>query len=281
MDSFLATTLRSALIPIAIAGSMALFHKLLPASKGKGGTAKLNIEKLDEEFLPLRWKVWTVMSLVGIAFAVVSYFLLKSFNQLLAAFDGPATFRFFPESAIWWFFPGFGCLSLCWELTLQIWAIFAGRDFVNLFSDWSNISTRFWGGGGRYAGIDSRKVMRWLTLVITFPIGVLTALALNMHAAMNPSGIMECGYAFRPCSTHPYDSIRRMAQIQGKYNDKEQWIDAPAVILDFSDGSRWSSTSWGGIQKSINPALPKFLEDQTHRNFEHYLTEADIPTLAK
>lgn len=219
------------------------------------------------------------MIVIGICFGLASYFALTGINRILATFDGPSQFRFFPKSAIWWFFPGFGALSLCWEITLQLWSIFAGRNYVNFFSDWTNNSTQFWGGGGAYAGIDSRKVLRWMSLLITLPIGIFTILALNMHTVMSEDGIRECGYAFKPCAVHPYATIRRITKTEGRENRDGRFIAAPAIVLDYSDGRRWSSDNWRGTQASAYPALLDFLGMKTHLNFEHQATESDIPPM--
>ena len=55
--------------------------------------------------------------------------------------DGPADFRIWPQSAIWWFFPGFGALTLSWEITLQLWSHLGNRDDASLYAYWSNQRT--------------------------------------------------------------------------------------------------------------------------------------------
>jgi hypothetical protein len=261
MNFLFAAALRGILIVVAITGAMALFRKVFPASRKALTGQELDIEALDERFTPLRSKVISAMILIGLIFGLGSYFALIGINRALAALDGQGQFRFFPESAIWWFFPGFGAICLSWEFTLQLWALFAGQDLVNLFSDWTNNSTAFWGRGS-YTGMDSRKVLRWMAVLIVLPIGIFTALALNMHTVIGPDGIRECGYAFKPCTVHSYASMRRVTKVRGRKNDKGQFIPESSIVIDYSDGKRWSSADWSGARDSLDLAPIQFLANQ-------------------
>jgi hypothetical protein len=268
------------IVVAAVAASMALFRKLFPAAKSNPIIGKMGMPALDERFLPLKWKVIGAMVAVAIAFALGSWRALSGLNGILAQADGPAALHLFPQPAIWWFFPGFGALSLSWEITLQIWALFGDRDQVNLFSDWSNQSTKFWGGGGKYAGMDSRKVLRWLSLVIALPIGVFTLLAVNMHATIGFESIRDCGYAFKPCNVFPLADVRRITAIEG-YRVKDGTLDPQAgLVVDFLDGRRWSSADWGDFKKTVDPALASFLTNKTGLPLESATTEKDIPALS-
>jgi hypothetical protein len=267
--------IRGVVVIAAVIGSMALYRKLFPATTSNSSGNKLDIQELDERFMPLRWKVIGAMIAICILFAFGTWKALSGINSFLASIDGPAAFYLLPQTAIWWFFPGFGSVALCWELTLQIWAIFGTRDQVNLFSDWTNLSARFWGT----AGMNSRKVLRWLALLIALPIGVFTALALNMHASVGPDTIRDCGYAFKPCAVYPVAGVLRMTQIEGFRTKDGKLTRRPGIVLDFKDGRRWSSADWGDFKNSVDPALSKFLTEKTNLTLETAITENDIPPL--
>lgn len=158
------------------------------------------IEKLNERFRNLKWLVLIAMIVVAVAFFFGMHALLAGLNQYIARSTNPSTIELYPQSAIWWFFPGFGALSLCWEITIQLWAFFGDRSLANSYADWSSVAATAWGGP---SGMDTRKVLRILALVVALPIGIFTILALPMHASVGPSTIIDCGYAFKPCKTFP------------------------------------------------------------------------------
>jgi len=230
---------------------MPLFKKLFPAGHGNKDMSQMRIWELDDRFEHLRGRVIGGMLLIGVAFLFGSWLALKYTNLALATIGRPATFRFLPQTAIWWFFPGFGALSLCWELTLQVMALFMGRDTVNLFSDWTNQTTTFWGSAS-YTGMDSRRVLRWLALLIALPIGLFTVLALNMHATISQNEIRDCGYAFKPCKVYSLADARRITAIEGFRNRYGKLNNRAGISIDFKDGRRRSSAEWvTGKQPSI------------------------------
>jgi hypothetical protein len=263
----------------AVAASMSLFRKLMPAAKRNALVGSLDAPELDDRFLPLKRRVIGAMIAVAVLFALGSWFALVSINKALASLDGPTLIRLLPEPAIWCFFPGFGALVLSWEITLQIWALFSSREKVNLFSDWTNQSTRFWGGRGQYAGIDSRKVLRLMSLLIALPIGVFTILALNMHATIGPDVIRDCGYAFKPCKVYPLADARRITAIQGYRMKDGNLTPRAGLVVDFKDGRRWSSADWGDFKKTVDPTLTDLLTRKTGLALQTSTTEEDIQSL--
>lgn len=51
------------------------------------------------------------------------------------------------------------------------------------------------------------------------------------------------------------------------------------IVIDFSDGRRWSSADIGDFNERLDPALEQFLENRTHLLYNYAQTEADIPPL--
>lgn len=278
MGFALLEAVRWTIVPAAVIGAMALFRKMFPAQKSGHVFSESELQQLDDRFSPLRGRVLSAMIAIAIVFLFGTWAILVGLNNFLANLDGAATFRFFPQSAIWWFLPGFGALALSWEFTLQLWAVFGDRSAVNLFSDWTNQSTSFWGASS-FTGMDSRKVLRWLALIIVLPVGFFTVLALNMNAGVGPQVIRDCGYAFKPCTVYPLSNVRRITLVEGFRNTDGSFTRQAGIVLDFKNERRWSTTDWGESQDHVDPALLEFLKKKTGLPLNVAVTEKDIPPL--
>jgi len=51
----------------------------------------------------------------------------------------------------------------------------------------------------------------------------------------------------------------------------------PNILIDFTDGRRWSSADIGDFRASVDPALAIFLEQKTQLPLDHAQREVDIP----
>jgi hypothetical protein len=271
--------IRWTVVPVAVLGSMALFRKWFPARTVTHHRTRLSADELEDRFMPLRGRVIGGMILVMVAFFFVTWLGLKGMNHALAFAQGQAIFLFLPQTAIWFFFPGFGALTISWELTLQVMALFKGREEANLFSDWTNQTTAFWGWGS-WPGIDSRRILRWMTLLIVLPIGIFTVLALNMHATVGPEVIRDCGYAFKPCSVYRLSDAKRLTAVAGFRTRDGSETRRAGIVIDFKDGRRWSSADWGDWRNSIDPHFADFLERKTGLPLNSIEAEDDLPALA-
>ncbi len=218
------------------------------------------------------------MVLVGFLFALSTHAAFVRLNQYLAAADGPAEFTLSPQKAIWWFFPGFGAITLSWEIVFQLWSNFGNRENARLYNYWlaqKPVYIRFIHEPGFYAP----KLLRWMALLIALPIGILTVLALPMHSVLRQDDIRDCGYAFASCKTYRYADARRITMIDG-FRDREGKLTKRAgIVIDFADGRRWSSADIGDFSDSVDPAFAEFLEKKTQLPLDHAQTEADISRL--
>jgi hypothetical protein len=245
-----------------------LAHRVMPASAMRR-PEHYSQEDADTRFPTTQAFVYGGTIAVGALFAWGAYAAFVHLNEYLTALDGPPDFRIGPQSAIWWFFPGIGALALSWEITLLIWGRFSRRGEVDCFNYWS----------AQNVGFDSRRLLRWIAGVVALPIGVLTALALPMHTTLGADEIRDCGYAFAPCKIYPYSDARRMTEIEG-FRERSGKLDRRAgIVIDFSDGRRWSSGDEGDFHDNVDPAFAKFLETKTQLPLDHAPTEADIPPL--
>jgi hypothetical protein len=262
-------------VPLAILGALALFRRYVPSTQVEGADGEYSIADLDARFAKAKWAVPVCMVLIGVLFAWGTYRAFVTLSRHFAAVDGPAAFRLMPQTATWWFFPGLGALALSYEITLQTWSLFGNRREANLYSEWSNLKTA--SRGGRYAGMDSRKVLRWMALVIALPIGILTALELSAHTSLHQSDICQCGFALSPCKVYPYADARRLTVIEGFRDRDGKLIRRAGIVVDFTKGRRWSSSDIGDFRKSVDPTLASFLANKTHLPLNSATTEADIP----
>jgi hypothetical protein len=69
--------------------------------------------------------------------------MLISTNRYLANKDGPAAFILLPQSAIWWFLPGFAALTLIWDLTLWLWSLVGSKQVALQYEYWTNVKAGF------------------------------------------------------------------------------------------------------------------------------------------
>lgn len=254
-----------AVVPAAVGVGFALARKYVKPSVR---LSEYELSVLDERFRRTKWIVGTSMVGVCVVFFWITHHVLVLLNNLFASGDGPTTsLRFWPQTAIWWFFPGFGAITLCWEITLQLWSFFGRAE--------SSVSYRLWSDAR--AGFDCTQILRWMALVIVAPIGVFTVLALPMHAALRSQDIRACGYGWAGCTTFDYSTAVRMTEIQG-FRDRDGKLHARAgIVLDFADGRRWSSADIGDFRDTVDPQLSALLVQRTGMSLGHADTEADIP----
>jgi hypothetical protein len=254
-----------AIVPIAVGVGIALARKYLKPSVR---LSEAQLFALDARFQRTQWVVGVSLIAVAVVFVWTTHHILVSLNRYLSASDGAETsLRLWPQTAIWWFFPGFGALALCWEITLQLWSAFGQADTVRSYRLWSD---------GR-AGLDCTRILRWMALVIAAPIGVFTVLALPMHTALRRQDIRVCGYAWEECRTFKYSRAVEMTLVEG-FRDRDDKLHPRAgIVLDFSDGRRWSSADMGDFRNSVDPALSAYLIERTGLPLEQAETESDIP----
>ena len=69
---------------------------------------------------------------------------------------------------------------------------------------------------GRFIHMDSRFVFGKIFLFVAMPIGIVSLLALNMHVTFTDQEFRQCGFAFKPCTSYSYSSIKRISTIDGR-----------------------------------------------------------------
>jgi len=276
MNGHTISLLGKIVVPVAVICAFALFRKYLPATSIEESNEEYSYDQLNGRFQTTARIFNFCMIGVGCLFVWSTHAALVWINRHLAALDGPVAFSEFPQSAIWWMFPGFGALALSYEITLQAWSLFGNRRDADLYSEWSN--KKMASKGGRNTGIDFRRVLRWLFIVVALPVGILTILALPMHVSIGEGMIRDCGYAFSSCKTYSYSSARRMTIIEGFRDKDSKFTKRAGIVIDFNDGRRWSSADMGNFRQNIDPELADFLKKKILLSVNYAETETDIPT---
>ena len=133
---------------------------------------------------------------------------------------------------------------------------------MDLYSEWDSRQPKKSRGSIDY--YDARKVLRWFAFLIALPIGVFSALALNMHATFADDGIHEFGYAFAAPIFHSYDDIRGITLVHGKYDKHGKFIERPFFVLDFADGHHWLQNNWDDSAAGMERSLSAILAQKTH-----------------
>jgi hypothetical protein len=270
MSLDIANLMGKLLVPAAVFGVLGLLRRYLPARQTKP-QAQFDSHGDVEDFTSANFAVYACMVVVGIAFAFSAHWALVAGNRHFAEADGPAAFQFFPSGAIWWIFPGFGSVCLSWEITLFLWSLFEGRRTVVRFIDWTS----------ERAGYDSTRALRWMTVFMAMPIGIASLLAIPMHSTLRDSDIEVGHYATLVRQSLPYVQARRLLLVDGFRNRYGKFSAAAGMIVDFDNGSRWSSSDIGDFKSKVDPGLPEFLQRKTGLPLERAETEADFRTLRR
>ena len=259
-------TLTVAVIAFLVPLVLSLARKYLPVPTRLQNEKQYSRDELNTRFGTTKWLVGSSMLLVGGIFAFATYEAFLRINHYLGTAGGKTQFFIAPQSAIWWFLPLFGALGLSSSITLEIWALLGHREDAQLYAYWSSLKS----------GFDGERVLRWMQVLLVLPIGILTILALSMHTSLTEDEIRDCGYAFTSCKVYRYADARRMTVIDG-FRDRYGKLNYRAsIVIDFSDGRRWSSAEMGDFTQHVDPALKEFLQNKIQLPFNYAPTENDI-----
>jgi hypothetical protein len=267
MTHTLADFLVRASIPAVVFTVFAIARRYLPAKTAKQFGTAYSINELSSHFRLTQWLVNAGMLAIGAVIAWGTHTLLVSVNQLFISLEGPSDFVLPPQTAIWWFLPGFAALALAWEATLDTWSLIGNKNEVALYNYWTTAK----------AGFDSTRVLRILTVVVVLPIAIATALALPQHAVLQKEAIRARGYGFSSTSTYRYVDARRLTVIDGFRQRDGKLVKRAGLVLDFADGRRWSSAAISNFEPSVDPDLLSYIRSKTGLEPQYVEAESDIP----
>jgi hypothetical protein len=174
----LVDSLIRASIPAIVLTVFAIARRYLPARSAKEFRTAYSIDELSARFAFTQWLVGAGMLTAGAVIAWGVHALLVSLNQVFVSSEGSSDFVLLPQTAIWWFLPGFAAITLAWEVTLGTWSLMGNKSEVALYNYWTTAK----------AGFDSTRVLRIMAVAIVLPIAILTSLALPVHAVWECPG---------------------------------------------------------------------------------------------
>lgn len=254
------------LVPMAVGIAFAVLRKYVPPPRMEELPKDFSIAELSVRFRSTQWNIGLALLLMGAVFAWVTHALLVSLNLWFAAREGPAYFQLLPSSTIWWFFPGFGALTMCWGIAISIWMLFASRETVATYIVWTNVRS----------GFDTTKALRWMALLVALPIGILTLLAVPMHTTLHANEMRIREYASMSSLKYDYGDARRIAVISGFRDRDGKFTSRATVIIEFADGRRWSSAANRDFEREIDQGLVQFLAGKIHLPVEQADTANDL-----
>ena len=239
------------------------------------GMTREQLDDLQAGFSHRQTQIGMCVIVVAIAFLFIVHEAMAATSRALAMSDGHDGLHLLAQPILWWFFPGFGAITLSYEITLLLWSVFSGRRIVGLYTVWASQQPKQTKQGIRY--YDSRKNMRVISLFLTLPACIGTSLALNMHTSFSSDAIRSYGYAFASPTLYSYADIRRITLVQGRLGKHNSFIEDPRVVVDFTGGRRWQEPDQS--PQSLTELTLRTLSDKTKLPVGHARLRRDIPAL--
>src|SRR5579859_6994258 len=87
-------------------------------------------------------------------------------------------------------------------------------------------------------GMDSFRVMKWLSIGVVGPIAIFTLLAIPIHLSISDSEVRVGHYASFKTERFPLNKAKRLTIVDGYRLKDGSFRPAKDVILDFADGRR-------------------------------------------
>jgi len=256
--------LPKALVPVVIVLVLRLFRRAAPAPNPVEAWEHEGTRQIPEPFPT--GIIGGFMWLVGLLL-VLSFFLLRWANHQWAAMDGPADLRLYKTAIIWCFLPGFAALAVPWPFT--VWLLRALGRTEEAFRVTTDSNQR--------GGMDSYRVMKWLSIGVAGPIAIFTVLAIPMHMTISGSEMLIGHYAQITPERFQLSQARRAILVDGvRYRDGS-FHPAKDLLIDFADGRRFHANAEGDGGTSVPPEVVNLLLAKTGLSPEHAQTEEDIP----
>lgn len=245
---------------------MALFRRIAPG-RLRAPSHRYD-EMQDPEPLPAgaagaaMWSLAIVLAL--------SFFVPRGANRLWAHLEGPAILTQYATQVIWCFFPGFAALAVPWPLT--VWYLRrAGRwEEADSIEDESDRK-----GGG----VDSYRVMKWMSFGLVCPIGFFSLLAIPIHLSITDSEIRVGHYASLRTERFAFKDARRLTVIDGYTIKDGEFRRAKDLVIDFADGGRLHGNAVGDGGTSIRDDVMNLLVEKIGLTPGHARTMEEIPVM--
>jgi hypothetical protein len=257
--------LPKALFFIVVAIILGLFRRMAPP-RSRSANWKYDKQQIPEP-LPTG-VVGGAMWALGIGL-VLTFFLLSGANQLWASFDGPADLTLYATTAIWCFFPLFAALAIPWPLTVWYLRKIGRKDEADSISDEADLKS----------GMDTFRVMKWLSVGLVGPIAFFTFLAIPTHFSIGKFDARLGRYASVHTERFPFGEARRATLIDGIRLRNGSFRSGKDIVIDFADGRRLSGNAVGDGRSDVPDSVVQLLLSRTGLRPGHARTVEEIPPL--
>ncbi len=251
------------LVPAIIVFVLALCRRLAPPR------TRIAAYRYDESQTPEPLPpglIGAAMWAVGIGIAL-SFFALRMANHSWASIDDPSILTQFPTSVTWGFLPGFAALSVPWPLT--VW-------YLRRVGRWEEADS-IEDASDRKGGMDSFRVMKWLSVLLVGPIAVFTLLAIPIHLSIRDAEVRLGRYASLRSETFPFKEARRLTIIDGYKQKNGTVCEAADVLIDFADGRRLRGNQVGDGGTCVRRDVMQLLIRKTGLIPAHAATAEEVP----
>ncbi len=208
--------------------------------------------------------MWTI----GIAIALL-FFALKSANHWWASLEGPSILTQYATPIIWCFFPGLAALATPWPLT--IW-------YLRKVGRWEEADSIVDAADSK-GRMNSFRVMKWLSMGVVAPIGLLTLLAIPIHLSISDSEVRVGHYGSLHSESFVLREARRMTLVDGYKLKDGSFHPAKDLLIDFADGRRLRGNAVGDGGTNIQEDVMRILVAKTGLTPAHANTADEVPTL--
>lgn len=261
----LSNWLAKLIFPVLFAFIFAMFRRLAPPRRRTAG------HRYDESQVPEPLPAGAIggaMWSLGVGFALL-FFAFRGANHWWAALSGTSILTQYATPVIWCFFPGFAALAVPWPLT--VW-------YLRKVGRWEE-ADGIEDAADSKGGMNSFRIMKWLSLGLVAPIGVFTLLAIPIHLSISDLDVRVGHYASFHTEVFPLSQARRLTIVDGYRQRDGQFHPAKDVIIDFADGRRLRGNQVGDGGSAIRDDVIQVLIARTGLTPQHAEAAEGIPAI--
>jgi hypothetical protein len=232
----------------------------------------MGTHRYDESQLPeplpsgmITSAMWSLALVLALLF-----FVLRGGNYFWAALEGPSILTQYAPQPIWCILPGFAAVTIPWPLT--VW-------YLRRVGRWEEADS-IEDAADRKGGMNSFRVMKWLSVGVVGPIALFTVLAIPVHFSVTDSEVRVGHYASVVTDSFPLSAARRLSVVNGYRLRDGRFHAAKDVIIDFSDGRRLRANQVGDGGTNVRADVMQLLIAKTGLIPEHASTADDLPAFS-
>lgn len=256
--------LPGALTLVALTAVLGLFRRIAPPRK-RLANSRYNHRQTPEP-LPAGFiggAMWALV--IGCA---LTFFLLRGANHLWAKADGQARITLYATPWLRCFLPLFSAIATPWPFTVWYLRRVSRKDEADSISDAADAQ----------GGMDTFRVMKWLSIALVGPITILTLLAIPIHLSIGDTEARLGHYASMHTERFPFSEAKRATIIDGYRLRDGSFHRSRDIVIDFADGRRLRGNAVGDGGTDVEQSVVQLLLDKTRLRPAHVATVENIPS---